>query len=281
MIVTDAPHVPTGSARPRSGGAGPLLRAWRDRRRRSQLDLALDVGVSTRHLSFVETGRAKPSPELVLAIAEHLNVPLRERNTLLMAAGFAPRFHETPLDAPDMERMTTSLQRMLDAHNPYPGVVLDRQWNVVLTNMAAAVLASGLPPELSGPPLNIFRVSLHPKGLASRTLNFDEWGAYLITQLRRQVSLTGDQSLAALLDEVSAYPNVAELTARKGWLAWPETSLLIPFRLDFDGIELSMFTTLTTFGTPRDITLDELAVELFFPADDATEAILRGTPATS
>jgi transcriptional regulator with XRE-family HTH domain len=243
------------------------------------MDLALDVGVSTRHLSFVETGRSKPSAELVLAIAEHLDVPLRERNTLLLAAGFAPRFSETPLDAPDMERMTTSLQRMLDAHNPYPGVVLDRQWNVVLTNMAAAVLASGLPPELTGPPLNIFRASLHPDGLAARTLNFDEWGAYLITQLRRQVSLTGDRELAALLEEVSAYPNVAELTARHGWLAWPDTALLIPFRIDFDGVEMSMFTTLTTFGTPRDITLDELAVELFFPADDTTEAILRGTPA--
>jgi hypothetical protein len=213
----------------------------------------------------------------VLAIAEHLNVPLRERNTLLMAAGFAPRFHETPLDAPDMERMTRSLQRMLDAHHPYPGVVLDRQWNVVLTNMAAAVLASGLPPELTGPPLNIFRVSLHPDGLARRTLNFDEWGSYLVTQLRRQVALTGDPHLTALLEEVSAYPNVRELTSRRGWMAWPETSLLIPFRVDFDGVEMSMFTTLTTFGTPRDITLDELAVELFFPADDATEAILRST----
>jgi transcriptional regulator with XRE-family HTH domain len=277
-MATDAPPASKGPVRHRTAGAGPLLREWRDRRRRSQLDLALDVGVSTRHLSFVETGRAKPSPELVLAIAQHLEVPLRERNTLLMAAGFAPRYHETPLDAPDMERMTASLQRMLDAHHPYPGVVLDRQWNVVLTNMAAAVLASGLPAELTGPPLNIFRVSLHPDGLASRTLNFDEWGSYLVTQLRRQVSLTGDGQLAALLDEVSAYPNVAELTARKGWTSWPEQSLLIPFRVDFDGVELSMFTTLTTFGTPRDITLDELAVELFFPADDATEAILRSTP---
>jgi transcriptional regulator with XRE-family HTH domain len=174
-MATDA--TPTRHRRT-SGGAGPLLREWRDRRRRSQLDLSLDVGVSTRHLSFVETGRAKPSPELVLAIAEHLDVPLRERNTLLMAAGFAPRFHETPLDAPDMERMTRSLQRMLDAHHPFPGVVLDRQWNVVLTNMAAAVLASGLPQALVGPPLNIFRVSLHPDGLAARTLNFDEWGSY-------------------------------------------------------------------------------------------------------
>lgn len=268
------------TVRRRRGGAGPLLREWRDRRRRSQLDLALDVGVSTRHLSFVETGRAKPSPELVMAIAEHLDVPLRERNTLLMAAGFAPRFAETPLDAPEMERMSRSLQRMLDAHHPYPGVVLDRQWNVVLTNVAAAVLANGLPAELTGPPLNIFRVSLHPDGLASRTLNFEEWGSYLITQLRRQVALTGDRQLGDLLDEVSAYANVAGLISRKGWTAWPATNLLIPFRLDFDGVELSMFTTLTTFGTPRDITLDELAVELFFPADDATEAILRGTNTT-
>jgi transcriptional regulator with XRE-family HTH domain len=254
---------------------GELVREWRARRHRSQLDLALDVGVSARHLSFVETGRAKPSAELVLALAVHLDVPLRERNTLLLAAGYAPRFAETPLDAPAMIRVRAALQRMLDAHDPYPGVVLDRHWNVVVANSAAGVLTASLPTELIGPPMNVFRVSLHPDGLAAHTLNFAEWAAYLVTTLRRLVVVTADPVLDQLLAEVTAYPNVEELTSRPGW-STEETPLLVPCRLEMGGIEVSLFTTLTTFGTPRDITLDELAVELFFPADDATELLLRG-----
>src|SRR3954471_15048814 len=163
-----------------AAAVGELIREWRGVRRRSQMDLALDVGVSPRHLSFVETGRSKPSPELVLALAQHLDVPLRERNTLLLAAGFAPRFAETPLDAPTMKRVRGALQRVLDAHDPYPGVVLDRHWNVVAANAAALRLPEGLPPELLGPPMNIFRVSLHPDGLGGRTTNFDEWASYLM-----------------------------------------------------------------------------------------------------
>jgi transcriptional regulator with XRE-family HTH domain len=238
------------------------------------MDLALEVGVSPRHLSFVETGRSKPSPELVLAIADRLEVPLRERNTLLLAAGYAPRYSERSLDDPAMRRVRTSLQRMLDAHDPYPGVVIDRQWNVVLANGAALALTAGLPPHLLGPPLNVYRICLHPEGLAARTRNFSEWAEYLVHQLRRSIVVSGDPELAQLYDEVRAYENVAALAHEPG-PTWDEPPLLVPIRLAVGERELSLFTTLTTFGTPRDVTLDELAVELFFPADDHSDAMLR------
>jgi hypothetical protein len=239
------------------------------------MHLALEVGVSARHLSFVETGRAKPRPELVESIAEELVVPLRERNTLLLAAGYAPRYRERALDDPAMRFAVESVQRMLDAHDPYPGVLIDRQWNIVRANAAASALTVGLPPEVLGPPINVYRVCLHPHGLAARTTNFPEWAAYLVGQLERSLALTGDPALQALRDEVRAYPNVAEALRRgEGWA--DDVPLLVPLRLQAGDGELSLFTTLTTFGTPRDVTLDELAVELFYPADEATEAALRG-----
>jgi transcriptional regulator with XRE-family HTH domain len=262
-----------------SEGVGTLVREWRGRRHRSQMDLAYEVGVSPRHLSFVETGRSRPSPELVLTLAAHLEVPLRERNTLLLAAGYAPRFQEADLDAPESARIRTSLQRLLDTHDPYPGVVLDRQWNVVLANAAAQSLVVVLPAFLTGPPMNMFRASLHPDGLAAHTRNFPAWGTYLLTQLHRLVVMTADRALAALETEVTQYPNVVELMGGETRSTWEETPLLIPCELDIGGVELSLFSTLTTFGTPRDVTLEELVVELFFPADDATEAALRRTPA--
>ncbi|MEO5902128.1 MAG: helix-turn-helix transcriptional regulator [Ilumatobacteraceae bacterium] len=258
---------------------GELLRDWRNRRRRSQLDLAVDVGMSTRHLSFVETGRSRPSPELLLTIAEHLDVPLRERNDLLLAAGYAPRFSERALDDPALRTVRASLQRMLDAHDPYPGVVIDRVWNIVAANAAAGALVAGLPAAVLGPPLNVYRVCLHPEGLAARTVNFDDWARYLLGQLRRSITVTADAGLRELYDEVSAYPNVAAVATRQPHQLGDDPPLLVPVTLLVDelGTELSLFTTLTTFGTPRDITLDELAVELFFPADDAADALLRGT----
>jgi transcriptional regulator with XRE-family HTH domain len=254
--------------------AGPLLKEWRLRRRRSQMDLALDTGVSPRHLSFVETGRSKPSPELLLALAERLDVPLRERNAFLLAAGYAPRYSERSLDDAAMARVRAALQRLLDGHDPYPGVVIDLTWNVVLSNDAARRFVALLPPELAGPPVNIFRACLHSEGLARQTLNFAEWSTYLVGQLHRLTVLTADPDVEALADEVSRYPNVAE---RSSWAGVPpaEPALLIPWRLELGGSALSLFTTLTTFGTPQDITLDELAVELFYPADDATDAALR------
>lgn len=276
-------------------GVGPLLREWRTRRRRSQLDLALDVGVSPRHLSFIETGRARPSAAMVLALAEQLALPLRERNRLLMAAGHAPRFGQRSLDAPEMAAVRTALQRLLDAHHPYPGVVLDRQWNVLLANGAAQALVGLLPPALLGPPLNIIRASLHPQGFAAATANFAEWGGYLIDALQRAVADSGDAVLAALQQEVLAYPNVQQLRAEQAARGARATddgpTLLLPcvMMLPLPGPDgqpgapqrVSLFTTLTAFGTPRDITLDELAVELFYPADAASEALLRGAAPAS
>jgi transcriptional regulator with XRE-family HTH domain len=255
-------------------GVGPLLRDWRVRRRRSQLDLALDVGVSARHLSFVETGRSRPSPELVLAVADELEVPLRERNTLLLAAGYAPRYGETPLAADEMARVRAALQRMLDGHDPYPGVVIDRLWNVVLANRAAGLLTAGIPVALLGPPLNVFRVCLHPDGLAARTRNFPEWSRYLLGQLHRLTVLTADPDVRALADEVATYPG---LPPARDWrhTTPDEPQLLVPVTVDAGAHDLSLFTTLTTFGTPQDITLAELAVELFYPADDASDALLH------
>jgi transcriptional regulator with XRE-family HTH domain len=255
---------------------GELVRDWRQRRRRSQMHLALEVGVSARHLSFVETGRSKPSPELVESIAEELEVPLRERNTLLLAAGYAPRYRERTLDDPAMRFAVESVQRMLDAHDPYPGVLIDRQWNIVRANAAASALTVGLPPEVLGPPINVYRVCLHPDGLAARTINFPEWATYLVGQLERSLAFTGDPALQALRDEVRAYPDVAAALESVSGAALDDVPLLVPLRLQAGDGELSLFTTLTTFGTPRDVTLDELAVELFYPADEATEAALRG-----
>lgn len=252
---------------------GELVRHWRVHRRRSQLDLALAVGTSTRHLSFIETGRSRPSPELLLALADGLDVPLRERNALLLAAGYAPRYSQAPLDDPSMVPMRATVQRLLDAHDPYPGVVVDRAWNVVLSNEAAGALTAGLPDQLLGPPLNVYRVCLHPDGLAARTLNFAEWATSLLAQLRRSIVLTADSSLEELYAEVTAYPNVAQLL--EGKPSWEEPELLVPLVLAAGVHRLSFFTMLTTFGTPRDVTLDEIAVELFYPADDATELILR------
>ena len=255
---------------------GELVRDWRHRRRRSQMDLAFDVGVSTRHLSFVETGRSNPSPRLLVALAEELEVPLRERNTLLLAAGYAPRYAETPLDDAQMGRVREALERLLESHLPYPGAVIDRSWNVVLANEAAMLLVDSADPVLLGPPANVFRVSLHPDGMASKVANFEEWARYLLGELRRAAAVTGAPELAALQQEVHAYPNVAALGD------WREASdaegptLLVPLRLRVEGAELSLITTLTKFGTPQDVTLSELAVELFFPADEVTEAFLRG-----
>jgi transcriptional regulator with XRE-family HTH domain len=254
---------------------GVLLREWRTRRRVSQLDLSLSVGVSARHLSFIETGRSRPSPEMVLALAEGLDVPLRERNTLLLAAGFAPRYQSRPLEDGALSPARDAVQRLLDAHDPYPGIVIDRAWNIVGTNAAASALTAGLPEHLLGPPPNVYRLSLHPDGLAARTLNFPEWAGYLLHQLKRTIALTGDPALRELEEEVRGYPGVA---AARAWSSPPDkASLLVPVELDAGGgRRLSMFTTLTTFGTPLDVTLAELAVELFYPADAESARLLRG-----
>ena len=269
------PETAAASAATRPDTVGPLLREWRTRRRLSQMDLALDVGVSTRHLSFIETGRARPSPGVLLALAEQLDVPLRERNRLLLAAGYAPRYAERPLDSEAMAPVRASLQRLLDAHDPYPGVALDRHWNVVLANRAAQGLVALLPPALQGPPLNLMRASLHPQGFAAHTANFDDWGRYLVDALQRAATQSGDPGLLALDAEVRAYPTVAALRAADAPAVPAAPPLLLPCVMRLPQGLLSMFTTLTTFGTPRDITLQELCIELFYPADAASEALLR------
>jgi len=238
--------------------------------------LAQRVGVSTRHLSFVETGRSRPSPELIEAIGIHLDIPLRERNAMLLAAGYAPRYRHTPLDDPAMAGPRSSLQRLLDAHMPYPGFVLDRHWNVVLANGGAAPIAALLPDELTTPTLNVFRSSLHPKGLAPLTANLPEWTSYLLRQLERLIVITHDDELIAIRDEVTAYPAIAEILAEHDWRTPPPVDdPLIPCDLSIGGMTLSLFTTLTSFGTPQDVTLDELSIELFFPTDDATAEFFR------
>jgi len=252
---------------------GDLLRAWRAKRRLSQLEVGLTAGVSSRHLSFIETGRAKASPELLVALADVLDMPLRERNALLLAAGFAPRYPETDLGAPGMAAMQQAITRVLDAHDPYPGVALDGQWDVVIANRAAQRLVGVLPPALTQPRPNLFRAGLHPQGMAAFTRNFDEWGRYMLRELQRLADDTLDGTAAALLAEVRAYPNVQALLAAP--VPAPAHELLVPCVLELHGQRLSLFTTLATFGSPRDVTLAELTVELFYPADAATEGVLR------
>jgi transcriptional regulator with XRE-family HTH domain len=262
-------------ARPRS--AGDLLRAWRTKRRLSQMELALRAGVSPRHLSCVENGRSRASAELLAALAEVLELPLREANALLLAGGHAPRHPQTDLGAPDMAAMREALTRVLDAHDPYPGVALDGRWNVVIANAAARRLIAALPPEVLAPVPNLFRAALHPRGMAAFTRNFDEWGRYLLRELQRLADASLDEALWALRDEVQGYDNVRALRQRSA-AEPPSHDLLVPCMLDLHGRRLALFTTLATFGSPRDVTLAELTVELFYPADAATAQALRATP---
>jgi transcriptional regulator with XRE-family HTH domain len=252
-------------------GVGPLLRDWRQRRRRSQLDLALDAGVSARHVSFVETGRSRPSADMVLALAEQLEVPLRDRNQLLLAAGYAPLYGERPLDDPDMTPVREALELVLRGHEPYPAAVVDRWWEMVAANSAIAVLTEGVAPELLAPPANVMRVALHPDGMAPRIVNFAEWRAHLLERLRHQVSVTGDAALATLYDEVSGYPGPPDAGAHHG----AGGEVFVPLVYRAAGRELRFFSTVATFGTAVDITMSELAIESFFPADSATAEALR------
>lgn len=249
---------------------GTLLRDWRRRRHLSQLDLALEAGVSARHLSFLETGRAKPSREMVLHLSEQLEVPLRDRNRLLLAAGFAPAFEERPIDAPEMAPVREALDRILTGHEPYPALVVDRWWNLQAANQSVGLFIQHLPPHLLEPPVNVLRASLHPDGMASRILNYGEWRGHLVDRLRRQVALTADERLAALLDEVTGYPG------EQGEVHGPGGEIAVPLRFDAGDAELAFFSTVATFGTAVDITLAELAIEAFFPAYRDTAAYLMG-----
>jgi transcriptional regulator with XRE-family HTH domain len=265
----------TMSSHPR---VGPLLREWRKLRRRTQLDLALDAGISARHLSFVETGRSTPSPEMVLLLAEQLEVPVRERNHLLLAAGHAPAIPEHSMGDPELAPVREALDLILTGHEPYPAVVVDRGWNLIAANSAMRALATWVDPALLAPPVNVMRVGLHPRGLASRLINLGEVRAYFLGRLQRQVAITGDADLAALLEEVTDYPAPEHEHDRTGEEAARHIiTPLMRFRAP-EGGELSLFATVATFGTAVEVTTSELSIELAFPADAATADALRNLP---
>jgi transcriptional regulator with XRE-family HTH domain len=257
-----------GSAKP----VGDLLREWRQRRRMSQLDFAGDAEISTKHLSFLETGRARPSRDMILHLAEHLEVPLRERNILLTAAGFAPEFPERTLDHPALDAARRAVDVVLKGHEPYPAVAIDRHWTLIAHNGAVPPLLKGINAELMKPPVNVLRLSLHPAGLAPRIENLGEWRAHLFERLRRQIEVTADPVLAELLDELRGYrgQSIADAARRSDY-----AGVVVPLRLRTEMGTLSLFSTTTVFGTPVDITLSELALETFFPADAATTEALR------
>jgi transcriptional regulator with XRE-family HTH domain len=253
---------------------GDLLRAWRQRRRLSQLDLAAEADISTRHLSFLETGRSQPSRDMVLHLAERLEVPLRERNRLLVAAGFAPVFPERPLQDPALDAARKAVDLVLAGHEPYPALAVDRHWQLVAANGAATRLMAGAAPPLLRPPVNVLRLSLHPEGIAPRIANYHEWRAHLLIRLRRQVDLTADPVLTALLVELAAFPAPAGARPQRPLRSGDE-SVVVPFQLSTEAGVLAFVSTTTVFGTPLDITLSELALESFFPADAATAEALR------
>ena len=250
---------------------GELLREWRHRRRLSQLDLAGAAEVSTRHLSFIETGRAAPSRDMLLRLAERLNVPLRARNELLHAGGFAATFPERPLHAPEMTVARRTVEAVLEAHAPFPALAVDRHWTLLASNAAVPPLLAGISPALLAPPANVLRLSLHPEGLASRIANLGEWRAHLLARLQVQIDNTGDAVLRSLKTELAAYPYTTS-PARPGDYA----GIAVPLRLRVSGLPhpLSFISTTTVFGTPVDVTLSELALECFYPADDATRTVL-------
>ncbi len=259
---------------PRDASVGVQLRYWRERRRMSQLGLATTSAVSTRHLSYVETGRSKPSRELIEHLAERLDVPLRERNHLLLAAGYAPRFPETGFDADEMRAVRAAVEQVITAHDPYPAVVVDGRWDLVAANESAMALLTGVDPQLLEPPVNVVRISLHPDGMAPNIKNFDEYASHLVDRIRRQVEQTADPALAALLEEISGYARrrpggVAPLLPSR-----PHPDLVLPLVFDAPIGELRLFSTISTFGAPLDVTVSELAIEAFYPSDDHTRALL-------
>jgi transcriptional regulator with XRE-family HTH domain len=252
---------------------GTHLRDWRQRRRLSQLDLACEANISPRHLSFVETGRSMPSREMILHLAEQLQIPMRERNVLLVAAGYAPIFVERSLDDPALAAMRGAIDLVLEGHKPYPAFAINRHWQIVSSNSALPQLYEGVAEHLLTRPVNAMRLSLHPQGLAPRILNLEEWRAHLLSRLRQQIDLTADPVLVELMRELSDYPSGARSNAKH--VGDHFASVVVPLRISTSVGELSLFSTTMVFGTPVDITLTELAVESFLPADTATIEVVR------
>lgn len=249
---------------------GVLLRRWRERRRLSQLELSIRAEISTRHLSFVETGRSAPSRDMVLQLTDRLDLPLRERNRLLLAAGFAPVYPETPLEAPQMDSVRAAVRQLLAGHEPYPALVVDRSWNLVDANDSVALFTGLISADLLKPPANVLRASLHPQGLAPHIVNLGEWRGHLLHRVHRIVELTADPDITKLAAELESYPFDSAQDPQA------PNDIVIPLRLRVpDGPELSFFSMVATFGTPLDVTLSELAIEAFYPADAATAGFLH------
>jgi transcriptional regulator with XRE-family HTH domain len=247
--------------------AGDVLREWRRRRHLSQLEMASTSAVSTRHLSFIENGRTRPSREMLLHLAERLELPLRERNRLLLAGGYAPVFGERSLAAPEMTPVREAVERFLTAHEPYPAAVHDQRWNLVAANRGMELLVDGVDPALLAPPANVLRATLHPDGAARRIANFTEWSRHLLRRLEREIAMTGDPHLAALYEEFLSYPGVYR---DDGPLPLDPGDIVASLRVRHDDGELSFFSTVTSFGTPLDVTVADLTIEAFYPADRDT-----------
>ncbi|MFF9350474.1 helix-turn-helix domain-containing protein [Streptomyces sp. NPDC014734] len=267
-------------------GVGPLLRGWRERRRISQLELALRADSSARHISFIETGRSRPSEEMILRLAEHLDVPVRERNALLVVAGYAPRFARTALDDPALGALREGMERLLRGYEPYPALVVDGVYDVVAANRGIEMLLEGVPEHLLTPPLNAMRLTLHPEGLAPRIRNLQEWRADLLRQMRRQIALVRSAELRELYEEVAGYPpperHVRAAESGPDGGRWADDGALpptppfaLPLRIEHEGRVLSFVSSIATFNTPMDVTVSELAIETFLPADRATADHLR------
>ncbi|WP_326769044.1 helix-turn-helix transcriptional regulator [Streptomyces sp. NBC_01591] len=255
-------------------GVGPLLRSWREQRRISQLELALRADSSARHISFIETGRSRPSEEMILRLAEHLEIPVRERNALLVVAGYAPHYAQTALDDPALDTLREGMERLLQAYDPYPALVVDGTYNVVAANRGMATLMDGVAEHLLVPPLNAMRLTLHPEGLAPRIRNLREWRADLLAQMERQIALARSAELREVYEEVAGYP-VPESTAGTGSGPVPSLPFALPLLIEHDAGVLSFVCSIATFNTPMDVTVAELAIETFLPADQATADHLR------
>lgn len=250
---------------------GEMLRRWRMQRRLSQLDLANVAEISTRHLSFLETGRSQPSREMVLKLTDRLKVPLRERNGLLLAAGYAPMYRERPLSDPALTAARRALDLVLKGHEPYPAIAVDRHWNLVAMNRAAPMLLAGAAERLLQPPINILRAALHPEGISTRIVNLAQTRHHLLGRLQTQIEASNDVSLVELMAELSAFPGTDGHEA----VAADHPGVMVPIQLRAGEHVLSFFSTLTVFGSPLEITISELAVEAFLPADDETADYLR------
>ena len=272
-MTTTSAYLPATRAASALRSVGELLREWRHRRRLSQLDLAIEADISARHLSFVETGRSRPTSQMILQLAEHLDVPLRERNTLLLAGGYAPAYPQRGLGEPELAAVRAALRQVLDGHQPYPALVVNRWWELLDANPAVPVLTAGAAPWLLEPPVNVLRLSLHPDGMAPRIANLAEWRAHVLARLHRQAATTADPRLDGLHEELRGYPGGLADTP-------PGPSVMVPLRYRLGGTELALFSTTAVIGTPRDVTVDELAIEAFYPADTATASALQAASQT-